>query len=68
MIRDPHNEHDGQAIDIYHELTRIGWVPRDENLILSRLMDAGKAFFGRIVETKRKGAWVMVKVKIFMVE
>lgn len=68
MLRDPKNEHDEQAIGIYHDLTRIGWVPREENEVLSRLMDAGKAFFCRIAEVKRKGDWLKVKVKIFMVE
>ena len=27
---------------------KVGWVPRELNLVISRLMDAGKAFFCRI--------------------
>jgi len=68
MFRDPDNKHDDQAIGIYLDQTRIGWVPRDENEILSRLMDAGKAFFCRIKYCTRKNSWVKVKVRIFMVE
>src|SRR5690554_8145110 len=45
MIRHPKNEHDELAIGIYLDETRIGWIPREYNPVISRLMDAGKAFF-----------------------
>lgn len=68
MIRDPKNAHDEQAIGIYWEENHIGWVPADLNLIISRLMDAGKAFFCRIEKTARKGKWVKIKCNVYMVE
>lgn len=68
MIRLPKNHHDKQAIGIYFDTTRIGWVPREENPILSRLMDAGKAFFCRIENTGKKGSWVKIDAKVYMVE
>jgi hypothetical protein len=68
MIRQPQNKHDELAIGIYFNSTRVGWVPMEHNEVISRLMDAGKAFFCRIESTKRKGNWVKIKAKIFMVE
>ncbi len=68
MIRQPENEHDELAIGIYFEKTRIGWVPMELNEVISRLMDAGKAFFCRIVSSKRKGNWLKIDAKIYMVE
>jgi len=68
MIRQPQNKHDELAIGIYFNGTRVGWVPMEHNEVISRLMDAGKAFFCRIESTKRKGNWVKIDVKIFMVE
>ncbi len=68
MIRQPQNKHDELAIGIYFNSTRVGWVPMEHNEVISRLMDAGKAFFCRIESTKRKGNWVKIDVKIFMVE
>ena len=68
MYRDPKNEHDEHAIGIYFNDTRIGWVPQELNLIISRLMDAGKAFFCRVQKAERKGEWLRVKAKIYMVE
>lgn len=68
MIRHPKNEHDELAIGIYHNGTRIGWVPQELNEVISRLMDAGKAFFCRIEKTRKLNNWVKINAKIFMVE
>lgn len=68
MVRDPKNYHDEHAIAIYWEENQIGWVPADLNLIISRLMDAGKAFFCRIVKADRKGNWLKINANIYMVE
>ena len=71
MRRDPQNKYDKQAIGVYFEQTRIGWVPRTMNTIISRLMDAGKAFLCRITALNEKAAdnpWKDIECKIFMVE
>ncbi|MDD3195290.1 MAG: HIRAN domain-containing protein [Paludibacter sp.] len=68
MIRQPDNNYDDQAIGIFYNTTRVGWVPMEENPVISRLMDAGKAFFCRIESTSRKGKWVKIKAAVYMVE
>ena len=69
MLRHPKNKYDEHAIGIYFEKTRIGWVPRELNLIISRLMDAGKAFFCRIEKvTLVDDYWVKIDAKIYMIE
>jgi len=71
LRRDPQNKYDKQAIGVYYEQIRIGWVPRTMNTIISRLMDAGKAFFCRITTLNEKdpdNPWKDIECKIFMVE
>lgn len=68
MIRQPQNEHDELAIGIYFENTRVGWVPMEHNMVISRLMDAGKAFFCRVETCKQINEWTKIKARIFMVE
>ena len=69
MLRHPKNKYDEHAIGIYFEKIRIGWVPRELNLIISRLMDAGKAFFCRIEDvTLVDEYWVKIDAKIYMIE
>lgn len=68
MIRQPENKYDKLAIGIYMDTKRIGWVPMEHNEVISRLMDAGKAFFCRVEKVARKNQWLQVKARIFMVE
>ena len=69
LQRQPQNKHDQNAIAIYYEKTMIGYVPRELNLIISRLMDAGKAFFCRIEDVELVDEyWVKIAAKIYMVE
>ena len=68
MVRQPQNEHDENAIAIYYEEHRIGYVPQELNLVISRLMDAGKEFYARVVLVKKIHEWVCISAKLFMIE
>ncbi|MBP7562375.1 MAG: HIRAN domain-containing protein [Candidatus Cloacimonetes bacterium] len=68
MKRQPDNKYDKFAIAIYCENIRIGFVPADMNLVCSRLMDAGKLFFCRVVSKEWKNDWLKIKANIYMVE
>ena len=68
MVRQPHNEYDENAIAIYYEEHRIGYVPQEFNLVISRLMDAGKEFYARVVQVKKINEWVRISAKLFMIE
>lgn len=66
--RDPDNEYDPCAIGVYYDTVRIGWVPMKDNIVMSRLMDAGKAFTCKVVKTSRKGSWYNVDASFYMVD
>ena len=68
MKREPANKFDEFAIAIYCENIRIGYVPAEMNLVCSRLMDAGKLFFCRVVSKKWINKWLMITANIYMVE
>ena len=69
FFREPDNEYDPKAIVIKTvNGVKIGYVPKDDNLIFSRLMDAGKLLFGRITNKEIKGNWVKIDIKIFLHE
>lgn len=47
FFREPDNPYDSQAIRIETvDRVKIGYIPREDNIIFSRLMDAGKLLFG----------------------
>lgn len=69
FLREPDNPHDEHAIRIQTESgTKLGYVPRQDNLIFSRLMDAGKLLYAKISEKEIRGTWVRIFIKIYLQE
>ncbi|MFR6437405.1 MAG: HIRAN domain-containing protein [Peptoniphilaceae bacterium] len=69
FYREPDNPHDPQAIRIETlEGKKIGYVPRRDNVVFSRLMDAGKLLFATIAAKEMRGNWLRVDIKIYLHE
>ena len=69
FFREPENPHDGRAIVVKTiDGAKIGYVPRADNVVFSRLMDAGKLLFGRIDSKKMVNNWHRIDISIFLHE
>lgn len=69
FFREPDNKYDKRAIVIKTiDGVKIGYVPRYDNAIFSRLMDAGKLLFGRISSKEGSGRWVRINIKVYLHE
>ncbi len=69
FFREPNNPYDEQAIVIRNANgVKIGYIPKNDNAVFARLMDAGKALFGTISEKKMRGSWLNMKIKIYLHE
>ena len=69
FFREPDNRYDPNAIVIKTSNgVKIGYVPREDNVIFSRLMDAGKLLFGKITAKETKGKWIKIKIGIYLHE
>jgi len=67
LKREPDNPYDELAIAIYDEQGHhLGYVPRDSNEVLARLMDGGKLLFGKICAKEWVNDWLRIDVKIHM--
>jgi hypothetical protein len=67
LRRDLNNPHDELAIIVLTESgEKLGYVPRDRNEILARLMDAGKFLFSRIESKEWHGDWLQVSARVFL--
>lgn len=69
FYREPTNPHDPQAIRI--ETTgyqKIGYVPRADNVVFARLMDAGKNLYGKITSKEWQDDWLKVEIRIYLWE
>ncbi|CAM4185155.1 restriction endonuclease [Streptococcus penaeicida] len=69
FYREPDNRFDPQAIKIATlKGDKIGYIPKKDNLIFSRLMDAGKELFGKITRKEKKGQWTKIEMAIYLHE
>ena len=69
FFREPDNPYDKEAIVIKNtDGVKIGYVPRKDNVIFARLMDAGKLIFGKITSKQMKGMWLKIEIKVYLHE
>ena len=69
FFREPDNPYDSKAIVIKTVGgVKIGYVPKADNAIFSRLMDAGKLLFARIVSKGMSGKWLEIAIKVYLHE
>ena len=69
FFREPDNQYDKQAIVIKTiDGVKIGYVPKQDNVIFARLMDAGKLVFAKITSKEKKGSWIKIDIKVFLHE
>ena len=66
LKREPQNEYDHFAIALHFEKHKIGYIPRDKNEVIARLMDAGKNFFATIQAKEWEGNWLKIEVKVYL--
>ena len=68
FVREPDNKYDKLAIHVKDpDGNKLGYVPRDDNPILARLMDAGKMIYGTIKEIDNSGdSYIDIRMEIYM--
>ena len=69
FLRESANKHDDMAIMIKTaDGAKLGYVPKADNAIFARLMDAGKLLFGRIASMEKKRKWYKISIKVYLHE
>ncbi len=48
LVRKPENAHDVYAVEVWWKSHMLGHIPRDENISISNLMDAGRQLVARV--------------------
>jgi len=67
FFREPDNPFDSSAIAVKNtDGVKIGYVPKADNVIFSRLMDAGKLLFARITSKTMAGKWLKLEIKVYL--
>ncbi len=63
------NPHDRNAILVLNaEKKKIGYVPRKDNLIFARLMNAGKLLKAKVTKVEPRKGYMMIGMGIYLVD
>lgn len=66
LQREPDNEYDEFAIALNFDKKKIGYIPREKNEVIARLLDAGKKFFATIKAKEWEGNWLKIEIKVYL--
>ncbi|OFX53962.1 MAG: hypothetical protein A2066_00820 [Bacteroidetes bacterium GWB2_41_8] len=66
LKREPQNQHDCYAIEVYSGSNKLSYLPREENKVIARIMDQGVEAKAGIVKIDPKvQSYSKVKIKVF---
>jgi hypothetical protein len=67
FFRELDNEYDKLAVLIKDDQgNKLGYVSKEKNEIISRLMDAGKLIYGKLIEIETKGKWLKIEIEVYL--
>lgn len=68
-LRREDNKYDDKAIMVIAPDSRkLGYIPEKDNVVFSRLMDAGKLLMGKITAIENHGSFRKISIGIYLVD
>ncbi|MEO8769990.1 MAG: HIRAN domain-containing protein [Ferruginibacter sp.] len=64
--REAANEFDPFAVALHFNDTKVGYIPKDKNEVIARLMDAGKSFYATVEAKEWEGNWLRLGVRVYL--
>lgn len=68
IVKREDNKYDANAIALYVDDVKIGYVPKSQNAILAKLIDADKLLIARVIDTQYENVWKKISARISMIE
>lgn len=69
LLRRENNKFDENAIVILNEKNeKLGYIPEKDNVIFSRLMDAGKLLKGKVDSMNHKKDFYKIRIGVYLVD
>lgn len=69
LQREPENRFDENAILVLDGKKRkLGYVPEKDNIVFTRLMDAGKYLIAKVKSHEPKGAFRQINISIYLID
>ena len=67
LVREPNNSHDTNAVAVYFQNHKLGYVPRGENSAISQMLDRGEILEASITKlSESEDPWERVRFRVFL--
>jgi hypothetical protein len=68
LLREATNTHDPDAVAVYFQNNKLGYVPRAENSAIAQMLDRGETLEARVSKLLlEEDAWERVRFNVFLV-
>lgn len=68
LMREPNNSHDANAVAVYYQNHKLGYVPRGENSAIAQMLDRGERLEAKIIKlSEGEDPWERIRFKISLV-
>ncbi len=69
ILQRENNQFDSRAILVLNQdKQKLGYVPEKDNIVFSRLMDAGKILKAKVGKIQDQGTWMKIMIGIYLVD
>ena len=69
FVAEPDNKFDEHAVMALDcQGRKLGYIPEKDNLVFSRLMDAGKLLAGKVNDVEKKGSFTKIGIGIYLID
>jgi len=67
FFREANNIHDKYAIVVKNKNgQKLGYIPKFDNIVFARLLDAGKLLVGKVKSIEKLGSWNKIKIDLYL--
>lgn len=66
LKREGDNQYDHFAVALHFEQNKIGFIPKEKNEAIARMMDAGKQFYAMLQAKEWEGNWLRLDIKVYL--
>ena len=68
LMREPNNSHDTNAVAVYYQNHKLGYVPQGENSAIAQMLDRGERLKATITQlSEGKNPWERIRFNISLV-
>ena len=69
ILRREDNRHDSNAILVLNrKKQKLGYVPKKDNAVFARLMDAGKLLQAKVAEIEHRNNYTLIKIGVYLID